>query len=148
MPRVITTGLALLLSALLLPGCQTLDKRDKDRALENTLHSYETAIRWSYIRQAYGFIRPEVAEQVQLPTGLENIRVTNYEILEPVSRVGEDAAIQVILVRFVEKDRQQERALTDRQLWEYDAEAKRWYLMSKIPLFVTPPKIRTSPLGR
>ncbi|VAX06180.1 hypothetical protein MNBD_GAMMA26-953 [hydrothermal vent metagenome] len=146
MIRAFTTGFVLLLSALLLSGCQTLLKRDQQKALEQALRSYETAIRWSYIRQAYGFLRPEKAKKVKIPTDLENIRVTNYEILEPATG-NADAVMQVALIRFVEKDRQQERTLTDRQLWEYDIEDKRWYLMSNIPVFVAPPKIRTSPLG-
>lgn len=148
MPRVITTGLVFLLSALFLSGCQTFTKGDKQKALESTLYAYESAIRWSHIRQAYGFLRPEKAKQLKIPAGLDNIRVTNYETLEPPVGVAEgDAVTQVVLIRFVEKDRQQERTLIDQQLWEYDAGVKRWYLVSKIPPFVVLPKIRISPLS-
>ena len=146
MPRSFTTFFALLLVLLPLSGCETLEQREKTKTLTSILHKYETTIRWSYLRRAYGFMKPEAARKAKIPPGLENIKVTSYEVLEPPTPVGENSFAQVVLINYVEKDRQQQKSLMDRQLWEYDEEAKRWHLISNIPRFVAEPKIRTSPL--
>jgi len=149
MPGFFTRNLTLLLVALLLAGCQTLETKKRDASLDRVLHAYETAMRWSYIRQAYSLMRPERIKEAGIPQGLENIKVTRYEILEPaVNDIKSNTARQVALISYVEKDRQQEKTLTDHQLWEYDKSAERWYLVSEIPAFVTQPKMRALPLGQ
>ncbi len=149
MPGFFTRNLTLLLVVLLLAGCQTLETKKRDVSLDRVLHAYETAMRWSYIRQAYSLMRPERIKEAGIPQGLENIKVTRYEILEPaVNDIKSNTARQVALISYVEKDRQQEKTLTDHQLWEYDKSAERWYLVSEIPAFVTQPKMRALPLGQ
>ncbi len=138
--------LTLLLVAMLLAGCQTIESKNRQASLEKVLHAYETAIRWSYIRHAYNLMRPERVKEIGIPQGLENIKVTRYEVLAPaVSNPKSNTATQVALINYVEKDRQQEKSLTDHQLWEYDSQAKRWYLISDIPAFVVRPRMRAMP---
>ena len=146
MPRAFTTFFALLLALLLLSGCKTLEQRERSKILTGTLHKYETTIRWSYLRRAYGFMKPEAAGKAKIPPGLENIKVTSYEVLDPATPVGENGITQVVLIQYVEKDRQQQKNLMDSQLWEFDEDARRWFLISGVPQFIAEPKIRTSPL--
>ena len=148
MPRTLTTGLALAAMLLLLSGCETLAQREKSKVLTNTLKSYETTVRWSYLRRAYGFLKPEELRKAKLPPGLENIKVTSYEVMEQAAPIGENTATQVVRIDYVEQDRQQQKSLVDRQLWEFDEAANHWYLISGVPEFVTKPKIRTSPLKK
>ncbi len=144
MPSTPARYLPLLFAAMLLAGCQTIESKTRQVSLAKVLHAYETAIRWSYIHQAYSLMRPERVKEIEIPQGLENIKVTHYEVLEPaVSNPKSDTATQVAFISYVEKDRQQEKRLTDYQLWEYDKNAKRWYLISDIPVFIAQPKMRT-----
>ncbi len=149
MPRPFARPLPLVLAATLLAGCQTMESKNRQESLDKVLHAYETAIRWGYIRQAYNLMRPERLEEIEIPQGLENIKVTRYEVLEPaVSNPKSNNASQVAYIDYVERDRQQERRIADHQLWEYDPGAKRWYLISDIPAFVRPPRMRPVPPGR
>ena len=111
MPRTLTTGLALAAMLLLLSGCETLAQREKSKVLTNTLKSYETTVRWSYLRRAYGFLKPEELRKVKLPPGLENIKVTSYEVMEQAAPLGENTATQVVRIDYVEQDRQQQKSL-------------------------------------
>ncbi len=152
MPSSFARNLALLFVAILLAGCQTLEIKNRQASLEKALRAHATAIRWSYIHQAYSLLKPERIKQIEIPQGLENIKVTRYEILEPaINNPKSSTATQVVFISYVEKDRQQEKTLTDYQLWEYDQKADRWYLISDIPTFIIPtarPKMRTMPQGQ
>ncbi|HEC15049.1 MAG TPA: hypothetical protein ENI99_00520 [Sedimenticola sp.] len=148
MPRTTATGLILLLLMIMLSGCETLAQREKSKALTSTLKSYATTLRWSYLRRAYGFMRPEELRKTKIPPELENIKITGYEVMEKAAPAGEDSVIQVVRIDYVEQDRQQQKSLMDRQLWEFDKEAGRWYLISGIPEFSAAPRIRTSPLKK
>jgi len=150
MPSLFIRSLILLIVVMLFAGCQTLEIKERQNSLDKALNAYETAIRWSYIRQAYSLLKPELIKDIEIPQGLENIKVTQYEILEPAVIVSmkSDIARQSVFISYVEKDRQKEKTITDHQLWEYDKEAKRWYLISDIPAFVMVPKMRALPLDR
>jgi len=143
-------SLILLIAAISLLGCQTLEIRERQISLDKVLNAYETAIRWSYIHQAYSLLKPERIKNIEIPRGLENIKVTKYEILEPavIESIKSNIARQVVFISYVEKDQQKEKTITDHQLWEYDADANRWYLISDIPEFVKVPKMRELPLDR
>jgi hypothetical protein len=141
-------GLSLLLAATLLSGCQSVGGQKRDELLTETLRAYSSTIRWGDLRHAYGYLRPEQAEKAEIPPGLDNIRVTHYEVVDPLRMMGENGASQVVQIRYIQQDRQMEKELTDRQLWEFEEEAKRWYLISKVPPFVPQPQMRILPLGK
>ena len=141
-------GLSLLLTVILLSGCQSLGGKKQQELLTNTLRAYGSTIRWGDLHNAYGYLHPKQAEKVEIPEGLDNIRVTHYEVVDPLRKMGENSATQVVQIRFIYKDRQMEKELSDRQLWEFDEQARRWYLISKVPPFIPQPKMRILPLDR
>jgi len=147
MQRILTTGLGLLLASLLLSGCTRLEHKKQNELLTQTLRSYESTLRWGDLRKAYSFLKPEQAAKTEVPSGLENIQVTGYEIISPPVSLSDDNAMQVAHIKYVRKDQQMEKTITDQQLWEYDQEEKRWYLASKVPSFGQP-KMRVLPLDR
>ncbi len=150
MLRFFKCCLTLSMVVMLLPGCQVIETKEQQNTLDKALRTYETAIRWSYLRQAYSLKKPEQLKDIEIPQGLENIKVTQYEVLKPaiIDSAKNDIARQVVFISYVEQDRQQEKTLTDHQLWEYDKNAKRWYLISEMPAFITIPKMRVLPLDR
>lgn len=145
-PRTLRAGLILLVTTLLLGGCQSLGDKKKYDALTLTLRAYENTLRWGDIEQAYGYLRPEQVTDVQIPPGLDNIRLTNYEVIAPKTPLGEHGISQTVLIHYIEQDRQMEKKLTDQQVWEYDPVAQRWHLISKVPEFGTA-KMRVLPLN-
>lgn len=147
MQRTLSASLSLLLICLLLAGCQSLSQRKQNQLLTQTLRSYSSTIRWGDLRKAYGFLMPELAAKTEIPTGLDNIRVTGYEVINAPVTLSDGNVIQVVLIQYVQKDTQMEKAITDQQLWEYDEEKQRWFLISKIPAFGRP-EIRILPLEK
>ena len=69
MPSLFVRSLALLIVVMLLMGCQTLEIRERQISLDKVLNAYETAIRWSYIHQAYSLMKPELIKGTEIPQG-------------------------------------------------------------------------------
>lgn len=122
-----------LLLTLLLPACQTLTERDDSRKLESTLSSYGTAARWQRLSNLYGFLVPELQPDT-LPSGLEDVRVTSYEVTVPPRKLADDRAVQTVVIQYVHLDRQVVRTLVDRQLWARDDKGE-WQRANPIPVF-------------
>lgn len=120
----ITTLLALL---LLLTGCQTFGQRQMEIRLENTLNKYSTAMRWSYLDKAHGFLQPELLKTESLAKDWQNIRVTRYDVVQQPAMLDESKASQVVSISFVLRDQQVEKQIMDKQLWVYDDETGKWY---------------------
>ena len=126
--------LALFSVALLLPGgCGTIEKDKKSNAMDAALNTYGDAIRWGYFETAYSYVHPDKLKEA--PMALENIRVTSYDVRQAPLMLDEENAEQVVRIEYVQKDVQQVRTLSDRQLWRYEKDTGRWWLYSGIPRF-------------
>jgi hypothetical protein len=138
MSRLLRHTLLLLTPLLLLPGCKSIDmlyQKDSEKSLQATLHAYQATMRWGYPGQAYNFLHQDLAASAQVPGGLENIQVTGYKVIKRPDLVAEDQASQVVIIGYVFNDRQVEKSLTDRQLWQYDKEKDAWARINPIPEF-------------
>ncbi|MCP4284911.1 MAG: hypothetical protein GY792_10730 [Gammaproteobacteria bacterium] len=120
---------------LFIGGCQTLENKKSDIALENVLSSYRVAVRWGNPDKAYVFLKPENLSEEGIPSGLDNIRVTGYEVIRPAVPLSEGVVTQTARISYVLEDRQVERNLVDTQIWEYQSEQKLWYRINPIPEF-------------
>ena len=124
----------ILLTLLLLSGgCETLKSRQSDIELDKVLSSYQNTVRWGSAEKAYIYLKPEDFSNESLPRGLDNIRVTSYEVIQPPAEISEGIVQQAARIRYVLKDRQVEHNLVDEQLWEYQPEEKIWYRINPIP---------------
>lgn len=127
------TGLLLMLA--LLAGCKTLNMMQdkKEESLQETLKNYRTAIRWGYPGQAYNYLRKDLAAKATVPTNLNNISITNYKVIQLPDLVSETQASQTAVISYIFDDRQVEKSITDRQLWEFDKENQAWTRINPIP---------------
>lgn len=105
------------------------------KILDHTLRQYEATVRWGYLEQTYDFLQPELAENAIIPKNLGEIRVTGYERVRAATKVDETSATQIVAIRYVFVDRQIEKELIDRQMWEWDEETKKWSRSNSIPDF-------------
>jgi len=119
--------------ALLVGGCGKVKKQKKSDALQAAVTAYGSALRWAYYDTAWGFIHPD--KRGTMPDGLDNVRVTGYEVVQPPLRSSEDKATQVVRIEYLFRDRQSIRTLTDRQDWRFEPEAETWWLHSEFPNF-------------
>lgn len=126
-------SLALLLIALALVGCETLQERKKESALNATLYSYHTAMRWGHWETLFSYRDAKSPEVPELD--LDNIRVTSYEVRQPPVEVKEGTVMQVVEIQYVLTDRQRLKKLLDKQEWRHEKETKLWRIHSPFPDF-------------
>lgn len=129
--------IALILSMFLLIGCNSASvsnslKPDVEK-LREALRAYKVTLRWGEIVDVYAFLSPELKERTTIPAGLENIKVTDYEVLMRPSING-DKAQQRIRIKYIHQDRQIVRSLMDHQIWTNHNE-KGWVRSNPIPFF-------------
>lgn len=128
------------LMVLLTAGCGAVKKDKLAVGLQSATNGYQSALRWGYYETAYGFVHPDVREDKPLPTELEGLRVTGYDVAQPPIIQNQDTATQVVVIDYLYEDRQVVKRLTDRQLWRWDDALKAWKLHSGLPDFNAKPK--------
>lgn len=124
----------LILLFILMSGCQTLGEHKRAETLENVLRRYEASIRWTSGAQSHNFMPPESEHREYRPAP-PNIKVTHYEVVQGPTMLGEDRAIQTVIIQYVFQDTQILRELNDKQEWRYSEEEETWYLYSPVPEF-------------
>ena len=129
-----SAGLAVVMVLVVaLAACATPGQRSPRDQL---LYDYVSAVRWSDFDAAAKFLDPELLARRPL-TDLElerykQFQVSGYEV-KSGSEPAPDTYEQVVEIRVVNRNTQVEKVITDRQTWRWDAEAKRWWLMSGLP---------------
>ncbi len=134
MKRLTTTLLlCCVATSLLSPGCGTLKKEKKTQALDAAARAYGKSIRWAYYEAAYGYVHPDQREEI--PEHLENVRVTSYEVVQPLVMKSDERAEQVVAIEYVLRDQQVLYKLSERQDWRYEEKEQTWWLHSDLPRF-------------
>lgn len=119
---------------LSLAGCNNVRDYQSGVDLGSVLSKYETMIRWGQLEQTYGFLEPELAAKTRLQTGLDNVRITGYEVVMRALLLTETTATQTVKISFVLQDRQVERTIIDEQQWVSDEqETRHWWRANPIP---------------
>ncbi len=123
-----------LLLPFVLSGCAS-DKSDMKKLTE-TLRMYSATIRWGDFAQALAFVDPVTLKKNPV-SALEleryhQVQVSSYNDSDPVMlKPGE---MQVMVeIGLVNVNTQTGRSLVDKQLWHWDAQQKRWWLMTGLP---------------
>ena len=108
----------------------------RDRMLEATLTEYAATLRWGNFEAGMAYIDPAVlAERPISSLDLERyrqVRVSYYHPSEPMP-VDKESIRIVAEIGIINAHSQSERVVYDRQLWRWDAKAKRWWLMTGLP---------------
>lgn len=135
-------GLVLVLTLLtLLAGCRTNPDGELPEQLVVQTRTFADIVRWRPLHKMYAFLKPEPGKAVEIQPGLENVRVTGYEVTEPLNEVAppEPGAPwrwrQAAQIDYVLTDRQVVRQLYDLQVWESDDQGKSWYRTTPVPVF-------------
>ena len=126
---------SILMIALLLSACSTIEKEEKRMSMNNTTRFYEYALRWSDYDAANAMRNPESTIPSPDPATLKKFRVTSYTVVN--SLISEDGLIltQIVDMRYYNEDNLRERQLTEQQEWVYDAENEIWDLDGPLPAF-------------
>jgi hypothetical protein len=124
----------LALLALLLAGCpqQTRDAR----LLDETLMLHAQAVRWGGFEQSLEFMDPRLlAERPPRKLDLERYRQVVISGYRPRGQpvMSGTTASYVVDIEFYNRHTLATRSVVDRQIWRFDAEARRWWLVSPLP---------------
>lgn len=123
---------------LLILGCASLQtERDKMNLLDKTSRAYDRAIRWGEYEEAYAFKKPAGVDD-ELPDfeGYRQVRVTRLKVKSTViDKESLSRAHRVVDIQYYRMTNITVKNLKNRQLWEYNEEENRWYLISAMPVF-------------
>lgn len=120
---------------LLLGACQTNPFSEVPDRLTLQLKTFESVVRWGALEKMYAFEKHEPDRPVQIPEGLDNVRVTNYELASPLARLTPTRWTQTAVIDYVLTDRQVVRQVVDHQVWVSDDDGKHWYRQTPVPQF-------------
>ncbi len=132
--RIMILRLLMLSLILTLGGCKTTPDGAVPEELVSTLRVFEDVVRWGKLEKMYGFYRAEKGV-VTVQGGLDNVRVTSYEVVGKPAEISPWRWGQTALVHYVLQDRQVVRSLSDQQLWASDDEGLHWYRVNPPPRF-------------
>lgn len=122
-----------LLLPLLLAACASAGRKDD---YNSTVYQYSAVVRWEGILAGMQYLDPLVRAEHPL-SDLEvnrhmQYRVTGYNVLSE----AEDAQghrIRVVQIGLVNLHTLAERVLRHREIWRWDPDSKRWWLISPPP---------------
>lgn len=121
--------------SLSLTACMTNPYGEVPERLVLKVRTFEDVVRWGALQKMYLFEKPDPEKPTQIPQGLDNVRVTGYEVASGLSKVDETRWAQTAVVDYVLADRQVVRQLIDAQVWASDDEGKTWYRANPVPRF-------------
>ena len=129
MRRLLMIGLVVLLTA-----CAEVSTRNTQ--LDLTLIQYEKTLRWSGVEQTNQFRKEPINFSSRQLAMFKKIKMTGYDVIQTSYRddkIKQLQVIQLVEVRFVNEDTQVEKKFSEQQVWEWDKEAGRWWLVSPFP---------------
>lgn len=130
-----------LLAGAVLGGCRSNPHGETPEQLVVQTRTFADIVRWRPLHKMYAFLKNEPGQAVEIQPGLENVRVTGYEVTEPLNEVAPLQPgkpwrwRQAAQIDYVLTDRQVVRQLYDLQVWESDDEGKTWYRTTPVPEF-------------
>jgi hypothetical protein len=128
--------IALLLTAVLLQACATVDDSKKTINLDKTLYYYESAMRWSDFPAANSLRRyAGDPTPVTDPDKLRRIKVTGYDIVTTNPSDDESAVYITVKISYYDDDNLKLMSLIDNQVWEFDEKQNIWYISTPLPAF-------------
>ena len=118
-----------------LAGCRSNPFSDLPDTLQARVRTFEDVVRWGALHKMYAFQKIESGEEVEVQEGLDNVRVTGYELVEPINPIEPMRWRQAAQIDYVLTDRQVVRQLVDYQVWESEDEGKTWHRTTPVPVF-------------
>ena len=134
--RAITLSLAAISMLCLLTACQNVKEKKQMSNLEDTVTSYEVALRWAEHQSAYSYHVNEEGERPEVDLEkLKEISVTGIDVLDKLVHEDKDKAKIRMVVKYYFKDQGTVRTLQIEHDWWYSEENKQWFIKSDFPAF-------------
>ena len=129
-----TFRLLIALCGLLLGGCAGLEENRSNSDFGLQTLSYENAIRWGEYKLAASYIKPgTLAAPIDFGR-YEGIHVTDYQVRNTL-REGDARITLELRISYLRKGEVAVRQVEQVQVWEFDEESKRWWIIGGLPEF-------------
>ena len=126
----------LIMMFVLLAACNKLSTQKKMTNLEESLTSYEVALRWAQHQDAYSYhVSPNGTQPPVNMDRLQEISVTGIDISDKVVNEDQTEAYVKGVIRYFNKNQGTEKKLKLEQKWWYSEENKQWYIDAEFPSF-------------
>lgn len=111
-----------------------VDKQQKAR-FSDISNAYRKAILWSDFDYASSFLKSDLQKQYQTDPIYQNIKVTAYNEKQVVVSSDLNKIEQTVHIQYYWLNRMVEKTIVEHLVWEWDTNAKNWYLTSGLPMF-------------
>ena len=116
---------------ILIFGCANIENLTKDfgklEDFDVTSRAYSHHIRWSEWDDAAIFLKSTKEDT--------EIKVTDYSIKKTAVSEDQTQVVQIVEVQYYRNDRMVVQTIREKELWEWDAEKKKWELSTGLPKF-------------
>jgi hypothetical protein len=125
---------------LLICGCSGLQlqtDREKMNLYDKTTKAYDLAVRWGEWEDALAFLKRSGQDDA-LPDleDYRQVRVTAVKVKNTIiDKQSLSIAQRVVDIQYYRMSNVTVKNLQNRQVWEYNEEEDRWYLISGLPVF-------------
>ena len=129
-------GLTVSLLVVLIAGCTGVLNLAQQNRFDKTSRAYEKVIRWSDFEEAVQYLN-DTAKKKNPPDlkKLKHIKVIEYKVNRTTLMKDKSQVFQIAEIQYYRDDSNVVKTITDKQLWEYDASLRNWYLLSGLPDF-------------
>ena len=121
---------------VLLAACNSYSTQKKMTKLEESITSYEVALRWAQHQDAYSYhVSPNGTQPPANLDKMSEISVTGIDITDKVVNEDQTEAYVKGVIRYYNKNQGTEKKLKLEQTWWYSEENKQWYIDGEFPAF-------------
>jgi len=134
-------SIVVVMCAMSISGCGTLEAKNQADKFERSLTQYASALRWARLREAVSFHMTQDGKVAVVNLEyLENFSVTSFKIISKTiipssEKDGINEAIVVAEMSYFHKEQGTIRKSNLNQLWWYNLEIKRWLIETEFPEF-------------
>ena len=118
---------------LFLFGCAT--NADRHFMLNQTLLTYEKTYRWGEYGNLLNFRKSDAQQAANALNDYQNIRISGYQVKRQHPSDDQYKISLDVEISYFRTDNNRIQSVLDKQTWEYDNDAKRWYITSPLPVF-------------
>ena len=120
----------------LLFGCAGIETGKKMTLFDDTARAYLRTLRWGDYESAYAFKKlPGTDDKMPDFKDLSEVRISGYNVKQTILSEDKSTILRIVDFQYYRLSNVTVKNLIDRQKWEYDEEANRWYLTSDMPDF-------------
>ena len=131
----ILSSIFLFALAAMLAGCQPIRDVRQKKLYSELSQTFRKAVLWSDFEYASEFLAEGYKKNEKIDPIYNEIKVTAFEEKRMVVDPEINTIEQIVDIHYYWVDRMVEKTITEHLIWEWDPEAKKWFLISGLPKF-------------